>query len=235
MPLPRQSLRARRRLQEFQAVCFDLDGVLIDTMPLHALAWQQALRPLGLSVSCRRIYAWEGESGMVTARTLLSSRGTPRPSLRAKRELLAAKEQCFRAMASRAKVNRTLARLVALLDRRRTPLGLVTGTSRDEVRRAVPASLLTRFDVVVTGDRVRRGKPHPEPYRTAFRRLRVRPERAIVVENAPYGIRSARRAGAGFVAALASSLPAKHLFGADAVAETAEDLAEQLKRLMAVD
>lgn len=229
MPRRHQPLEVPLARPRIKAICFDLDGVLIDTMPLHAQAWQEALQPLGLKVSAREIYQWEGESGIVTARRLLARRGTP-PSARTTQALLADKECRFKAMATRIQFNRMLVRLVGLLRRRRVPLGLVTGTSRGEVHRTVPGWFLARFNVVVTGDLVRRGKPHPEPYRTAFRRLGVDSRSALVVENAPYGIRSARRAGTGLVIALASSLPARYLHEAHAVVTTARELATLLTR-----
>ena len=218
------------RYRDFSAVCFDLDGVLIDTMPLHARAWQEALAQVGRRVTRREIYLWEGESGSVTARTLLARAGS-RPSARAVRRLLTDKECRFNRLARRVTVDRRSMALLGGLARHGLRLGLVTGTSRREVNRVVPDRVLQRFEVIVTGDRVRRGKPHPEPYRTAFRRLRVAPRRVAVVENAPYGIRSARGARAGLIIALASSLPRRFLRDADLVVGTTKALGSALMRL----
>lgn len=198
-----------------RAVCFDLDGVLIHSMPLHARAWQQAGTRFGLRVSARAIYACEGEPGAVTARLLLRQHGRT-PSAAAIAELLKEKERRFSQPAGRLRVHPLLARWIHDW-RRRVPIALVTGTSRPEVRRAVPARIRRAFDAIITGDRVRHGKPHPEPYRTAFRRLRIAAGETIVVENAPYGIRSAKAAGAGYILALASSLPRRFLQEADQV------------------
>jgi len=112
-------------------------------------------------------------------------------------------------------------------------LGLVTGTSSREVRRVVPARTLAKFHAVITGDRVRHGKPHPEPYRRAVRSLRVRSRHTVVVENAPYGIRSARAAGIGLVVALASSLPPRFLREAHCVVPSVKRLCTLLDGLRA--
>ena len=216
------------------AVCFDLDGVLIHTMPLHAQAWQEALVPLGLRVSRREIYAWEGESGTVTAATLLR-RGRRTASRQAIAALLRRKERRFQQLARRVRVDPALTPWLHRLARRGIRLGLVTGTSSREVRRVVPKKILEGFDTVVTGDQVRQGKPHPEPYRTAFHRLRIRPHQAIVVENAPYGIRSARRAGAGLVIAIASSLPKRFLREAHLAVTSATQLCRALDLLTRPD
>ncbi len=215
------------------AICFDLDGVLIDTMPLHAKAWQQALKPLGLRVSRRAIYEREGESGAVTARTLLS-RHEKNPSPQAVAALLKDKEQRFRRLARRIRVNPQLVRRLGQLSRRRVRLALVTGTSSGEVRRVVPRGVREAFDAIVTGDRVRRSKPHPEPYRRAFHQLRVAGRQVIVVENAPYGIRAARRARAGLIIALTSSLPKRCLRGAHLIVTSVRQLCEVLERLTSV-
>jgi beta-phosphoglucomutase len=183
-------------------------------------------------VSRREIYAWEGESGAVSAATLLrrARRRAPRPD--EVRALLADKERLFKRMAHPVRIDARLGALLRWLRARRVPLALVTGTSAHEVRRIVPAPVRRLFRVIITGDTVRRGKPHPEPYRTAIRRLKIRPGGAAVVENAPYGIRSARRAGAGLVIALASSLPPRYLREAHVVVRTVPQLAAAIRRLV---
>ena len=228
------------------AVCFDLDGVLIDTMPHHARAWQAALNPLGLRISRRAIYQWEGEPGLVTARRLLrrsaghqdqaecrnrwgSGRGTgPRATPGAVQALLRDKERRFAALARGVRVAQSWRTLLRQLKQRQVRLGLVTGTSRQEVERVVPAAVRRAFEVIVTGDQVTRGKPDPEPYRTTCRHLRTRPADTLVIENAPYGIRSARRAGIGLILALASSLPARYLHEADLVVTSPQQLRQLL-------
>jgi HAD superfamily hydrolase (TIGR01509 family) len=197
--------------------------VLIDTMPRHAQAWQQTLRRWGLRVSRREIYAWEGESGIVTARTLLSRRGRP-PTPTDIQRLLEEKQRRFTRLARRVRLNRALVRLVVRLRQRGVPLSLVTGTSWAEVQRVIPPQIRSAFRVIITGDQVRHGKPHPEPYRTAMRRLRVPARETLVVENAPYGIRSGQASGAGWVVAIASSLPQRYLQEADEVVTTVAQL-----------
>ena len=200
-------------------------------MPLHVKAWQGALAQFGRRVSRRTIYEWEGESGAVTARALLSRGRASTPSQAAAVELLREKELWFQRLARHIRVEPQFVSLLGRLSGHGIRLGLVTGTSSREVRRVVPSKLLARFQVVVTGDGVRHGKPHPEPYRTALRQLGVAPLRAIVVENAPYGIRSARRAGVGLVIALASSLPKRFLREAHCVSSSIPHLCALLEQL----
>jgi beta-phosphoglucomutase len=125
------------------------------------------------------------------------------------------KQRIFRRYFKRfifAGVPETLAGLKA----RGFALGLVTGTPLEEVRHILPARLFRKFDAVVCGDMVKRGKPFPDPYLTAARSLGVAPRDCLVVENAHLGIRSAKAAGM-FCCALTTSLPKEYLKGADAV------------------
>ena len=218
----------------FPAVCFDLDGVLIDTMPLHAQAWRQACQRFGLRAPRRFIYEREGEPGVVTARLLCSAQRKTFPR-RQLSQLLSDKERIFSRLARGVKVNVHLLKLLERLSRCGVRLALVTGTSSGEVRRVVSTRTLRLFEVTVTGDRVRHGKPHPEPYHLAFQRLRIRPRQAIVVENAPYGIRSARRARAGLVVALASSLPRRYLREADMIVGSVKRLCGLLEQMTVSD
>ena len=213
-------------MDKWRAICFDLDGVLIDSMPLHAEAWRQAGKKIGLRISKRFIYAHEGEPGSVTARLLFGAKKNAAGKFQ---ELLLAKEEYFRKRAKRIRMHRELVALLSWLNARRIPLALVTGTSWGEVQRVVSKPVLRRFKAIITGDRVKRGKPNPDPYLAAFKALRVRAEQAVVIENAPYGIESARRAKAGLVVAYASSLPKRFLCDADWVGASSKSVAGYLK------
>jgi beta-phosphoglucomutase len=197
-------------------------------MPLHAQAWLGACRAHGLRISVFEIYLWEGEPGTATAARLLARQGR-RSSIGAMGRLLREKEERFIRLARDVRVHPRWTRLVRRLAVKRARIALVTGTSAGEVARIVPPGLRSIFDTIVTGDQVRHGKPHPEPYRTAMRKLGVRPSRTIVVENAPHGIRSARLARAGRIIALASALPRSFLRGAHRIVGSAGELEAALR------
>ena len=85
--------------------------------------------------------------------------------------------------------------LLTALKEEGVPSALVTMSWRslaDAVLAALPDGT---FDVVVTGDEVSDGKPHPEPYRAAARLLGVAPEDCVAIEDSPTGVRSAVAAG----------------------------------------
>ena len=95
-------------------------------------------------------------------------------------------------------------------------LGLVTGTARHELLKILPKGLRKFFDAIITGDEVTHGKPHPEPYQKALKMLQCKKSDAIVIENAPFGIQSAKAAGLKCFA-IETSLPKKYLKQADFV------------------
>lgn len=214
------------------ALLFDLDGVLINSMRYHTQAWQLAVRTcVGGRVSRAEIYRREGEPGFVTAHDLLRAQGCPQ-TIHAVRMLLRAKEERFMALRDRVRLYPAAHRLLTVVEKSGLPLGLVTGTSRSEVVRIVPAKVRQQFAVVVTGDQVRCGKPHPAPYVVACKRLHQRPHNVLVVENAPFGIASARAARIGWIIAVATSLSADQLHGADVIVPSLASLCVYLRRLL---
>jgi beta-phosphoglucomutase-like phosphatase (HAD superfamily) len=92
----------------------------------------------------------------------------------------------------------------------------VTGTARHEVHKILPDEIFALFDAVVCGCDVQNGKPHPEPYLTALKKLKIDSHQAVVIENAPFGIQSSKTAGIRCLA-LETSLSKKFLRNADAV------------------
>ena len=107
-------------------------------------------------------------------------------------------------------------------------LALVTGTSRHEAQKLLPKDLWDCFDVTVCGCDVQNGKPHPEPYLKAIAKLNVALMKALVFENAPFGIRSAKAAGL-FCLALETSLPSSYLKDADAIFSSFKEIKSKVK------
>ncbi len=191
-----------------------MDGVITDTMPYHFRAWKSVFASVGIQASHEDIYKREGQKGIDSVRELFAEKEKPYTDAIGKR-LLYKKEKLFKRIfkrkfiaGSRMFIKKSVAQGFKL--------GLVTGTSRYEAQKLLPKELWDCFDATVCGCDVRDGKPHPEPYLKALTKLNVRPKEAVVFENAPFGIRSAKAAGL-FCIALETSLPASYLKGADAI------------------
>jgi beta-phosphoglucomutase-like phosphatase (HAD superfamily) len=215
------SLKELLKSKRLGGVLFDLDGVLVDTMRLHDRAWREAIFPLGLKISDEEIYLREGEKGTVTAHDFL---------LKANKEstpesiglLLKEKERHFK-QNSKIELFPKALTCLEFFYKKGYLLGLVTGTSLGEVKVFLEEGFLKLFKTIVTGDRVTFGKPHPEPYLSAIDKIGLKPEEALVIENAPYGIRSAKSAQLACIA-LATSLPRSYLSEADLILSGLEEL-----------
>jgi beta-phosphoglucomutase len=198
-----------------RAIIFDMDGVVLDSMPAHLRSWQQALAPLGIELTAGDLYPLEGVPTELTAR-MLTEKFFGQPCADAEAQSLAdTKRDLFHQIFQPALVP-GIGPLLYGLRGRGYRLGLVTGSARRVVEESLaPTGIADLFDAVVTGDQVSRGKPDPEPYRTAAERLGMLPAECLAVENAPLGIQSAKAAGMGCVA-LETTLPAERLSAAGA-------------------
>jgi beta-phosphoglucomutase len=204
-----------------KAIIFDMDGVLIDSMPYHFLAWYEALRPYGVRVSCFDVYSKEGEKWNRTLKSLFIQSGIkPTPGLLA--EVFQGRQKIFRRLFKRH-IFSGAQELLVLLSKERYALGLVTGSPKSEVNTILPRKIIAKFRVIVAGDQIKRGKPHPDPYLKAARLFGFKPQECLVVENAPLGIKSAKCAGM-FCVAVTTSLPKDYLKEADIIVDKLRDI-----------
>ncbi|MEZ4331851.1 MAG: HAD-IA family hydrolase [Myxococcota bacterium] len=238
--------------REFDAVLFDLDGVLTDTARLHAEAWRRAFDPV-LKRAPRRArepyrpfdpdqdYARyvDGRDRMDGARSFLASRDIRLPEVASPQrdESLAAVVRAKDADYLRLLGERGIVpfpgavRWLETLARDGLRLAVVSASHHArEVLEA--ARIASRFDVRVDGvvaDALGlAGKPEPDLFLEAARRLGVMPGRAVVVEDAVAGVAAGRRGGFGFVIGVSRGRDAARLrdAGADLVVD---DLGEMLR------
>ena len=195
-----------------KAVIFDMDGVITHTMPDHYKAWKAVLKEEGVNVTFHDIYSREGQRGIHSVKEIFAKYGIPFSLSRAK-GILRKKEEYFKKIVKNRFV-RGARRFLKGLHRIGFSLGLVTGTSRHELQRILPGLIYNLFSVIITGTDVVKGKPHPEPFLKAIKHLKVNPKDAVVIENAPLGISSAKKAGLLCIA-LETSLAKEYLREAD--------------------
>ncbi|MFH1127939.1 MAG: HAD family phosphatase [Candidatus Omnitrophota bacterium] len=207
--------------KKFKAVIFDMDGVITNTMPYHFDAWLEIFSSAGVKVNCFDVYEREGQPGLITIREIFK-RENKGISLKEARLLLAKKEKLFKRIV-KIKFVKGAQAFIKNLKKHKFQLGLVTGTSRHEVEKILPTALLKIFNVIVTGDQVKKGKPDPEPFLEALSQLALNPGAVMVIENAPFGILSAKRAGL-YCIALETSLPKKYLRQANRIFKSFKEL-----------
>ena len=208
------------------AVIFDMDGVITHTMPDHHRAWREVLAAYDIRVTHHDIYSREGQPGdeaLVEIYQKYNVSYAPEDIAR----VLAEKEAHFKENVRQRFVRGTRT-FLKKLHRDGFRLALVTGTARHELQMILPARLAGLFDVIITGDDVRRGKPDPEPFVRALRRLGLPADEAIVIENAPYRIRAAKAAVLRCFA-FETSLSREYLEEADEVFATINDLTRKIQ------
>jgi len=210
-----------------RAVLFDMDGVILDSMPFHVMAWQEALREFGLSVAEELLYLHEGAIEPENAVKIFQGNGCSmdRPRFheifRRQREIFGARYR------SGVKPYREVPALLDRLRSRGWTLALVTSSHEEVLAGVLPREIRDQMAHVVTGDRVRRRKPFPEPYLAAVTALGRKAADCVVVENAPAGIRAAKAASLRCVA-LTTTLAREHLSGADTILSSHTELGSLL-------
>jgi beta-phosphoglucomutase len=182
----------------YASLLFDLDGTLIDSMPLHELAWAQWHEAHGMPLPGDGFF--ERTAGRSNAEILADM--LPQLSAEAHLEMADQKEALYRAAAreSLAWIDGAADFLAAA---REAGLQLAVCTASTPENMALAFERLgvnTRVDTVVSPADGLRGKPHPDIFLEAARRLDTPPARCLVFEDAPLGVEAARRAGMPAVA-----------------------------------
>ncbi|MBF0479798.1 MAG: HAD family phosphatase [Candidatus Omnitrophica bacterium] len=209
-----------------KAVIFDMDGVITNTMPDHYKAWARVLNDItGIHPTKLDIYLKEGSPGIDCLHDIFKKYHIPYSDKLAM-ECLHEKEAYFKSIVKTRFISGCRG-LLKQLHKQKFQLALVTGTSRHELHRILPEPIFKLFTVVITGNDVKHGKPHPEPYLTAIQKLNIKKKQAVVIENAPFGITSAKRAGL-ICLALETSLPKQYLKDADLIFHSIKQMRNQI-------
>ena len=180
------------------ACLFDLDGLLLDTEPLHSEAWSQASRHFGLELAAEQLLALRGRRRLDCAeqvRDWIAGSALNAPSIEA---LLAVRQPIAEALLPFAAPMPGAIRLVAACQNSGIPMALVTSSSRAAVAlKEAPHPWLAAIAQRVHGDdpELAAGKPAPDPYLLAARRLGVDPARCWAFEDSPAGAAAASAAG----------------------------------------
>lgn len=212
------------RSARIDAVVFDFDGVLANSIQVHAVAYQLTLRPFGVHVDPHDVYLREGARSETIIRTFLEEGGrSPEEALVAR--LATIKQRIFERIGAPG-LYAWAREVVQTVDERGFPMAICTGTRRENVP-GIAGELAEAFDFIASEESYEEDKPHPEAFATAAEGLGVAPERCLAIENAPRGIQSATKAGM-FVVGVATTLSREEVEGADIVLDRVEDVLDVL-------
>ncbi len=176
-----------------QAIIFDLDGVLVNSMPTHFHAWKVAFAKIaGLEISERDVYLLEGMRGMELVEKIFEQKKFPNHSLA--RRVRDEKSRIFKSIRS----SEPFEGVREMISDIKCAKAVVSGSTRNDVETILEEAFgKDRFNIIITADDIEKGKPDPYAFLEALRRMKVSPKDAAVVENAPLGVRAADNAGIG--------------------------------------
>lgn len=212
-----------------KAVLFDFDGVIADTLTYHVRAWLIHFINYGVNIFPEDIYPLEGRTAEEIARNLAQKKGLSLSDKEIK-EIAQRKRMTYRRI-TRAKVYPATEEIIKFLKGKSIKLGLVTGSILSNMKPVVGEEFLKNFDVIITGDEVNNAKPDPEPYLVAAERSGVKPNECIVIENAPSGIKAAKKAGMYCIAVKTTIQDEQYLQEADLIVKDMSKI--PIKRLLA--
>ena len=199
-----------------KAVLFDMDGVLFDSMKNHAAAWHEAMKQYGMHLSPEEAYMHEGRTGASTI-NIVSTR---------QRHREATEEEI-------KKIYQTKSDIFNQIKEDNLIPVVVTGSGQKSLLERLNRNFPNIFkgELMVTAFDVKYGKPNPEPYLMGLQKAGVKANEAIVVENAPLGVRAGVAAGIFTVAVNTGPLPDKVLLdeGANYLFHSMSDFSKNWK------
>lgn len=220
-----------------RAYFFDMDGVLFDSMPNHALAWEEVMRQYDLPFTAYDCYLNEGRTGESVIREAMWKARNREATPDEIKTIYAEKSALFNTLAQQSGGTPTIPNVAEVLRYIAScgdQIWVVTGSGMrsliDNLNTVLPPMfqqdrMITAFDVV-------KGKPDPEPYLKAWERSGLPKEQCFVIENAPLGVRSGKAAGLTVYAVNTGILTREDLLqaGADQVFDSMTELLEFLRR-----
>ncbi len=175
-----------------RAAIFDMDGVIVDSHPVHKKTWRKFLELLGKEIDEERLnFIMEGRKRDEILRYFLGDLSDDQV-----RVLGHQKEQLFREESADMKAIEGLREFLQQLSEARIRLAVASSGSNGRVNYVLDLlNLRHYFQAIVTGDQVMYGKPDPTIFRVACDQLCVQPCETLVFEDSVSGIRAAKAAG----------------------------------------
>lgn len=201
------------------AIVFDFDGVIADSERLHLRSYQEVLAPEGVRISTDEyLQKYLGYDDVGVFKAVGRDYGIPMNDHRVS-ELIAAKGEKYESLAAAGEMLFPGAANFIRTAAANVPIAIASGALTHEIEEVLERSgLLSLFPIIVGADQTKRSKPHPDPYQTAFDRLRTHSGRDLVgwrsvaIEDSKWGLVSARDAGLRCVA-VTNTYPAAELRG----------------------
>lgn len=203
--------------QNIKAVFFDMDGVLFDSMKNHSEAWHKVMKDNGFTLSREEAYMHEGRTASSTINIVCNRELNRNATDEEVKRIYEQKTNVFNSLPEAKQISGVYD-LLKRVKKDGMKIVLVTGSGQrallDRLEKNFP-SMFTK-ELMVTAYDVKNGKPNPEPYLTALSKAEVKPDEAIVIENAPLGVESSSKAGIFTIAVNTGPLPNEVLINSGA-------------------
>jgi len=188
-------------------------------------SWQYALKQFDITLGQEEYFLEEGKSSEEIAHSILSTRKID-PILAT--QIIELKNTHYQKHGE-YRFYRGTGELIAWAKTNNIKFCIVSGGSKQRLEHPKNQPITSQADLMITAADVSLKKPHPEPYLTAVKRLGLKTEECIVLENAPLGIQSANAAQIRCLA-IASTLSSKYLLKAQKVVNNLSEAIEELKK-----
>lgn len=184
---------------KYSCVLFDMDGVLYDSMPLHAEAWIKAMHSFGIEMTAHEAYMTEGQRGIDTIRQMVREQQGRTITEQEAQAMYDEKARLFH-LNPKAPIFDGVVDLMKRLKADGMAICIVTGSAQRPLIQRLTDDFGAFVDPqhIVTAYDVSHGKPHPEPYLKGLQKAGA--TAGIVIENAPMGIRAGVAAGCRTIA-----------------------------------
>lgn len=207
--------------QNYQAIIFDMDGVIIDSEPLHERAYLELFDELGYAKNHGVNFDhYVGRTDKVLIEDFCAAH---KPSFTVEQLSDWKKDRFLRIMREHAPIFEDLPELVARLAAR-YPLAVASGSLHPVIDAVLALkNLRQRFSAIVSSSDVRHGKPAPDIFLHTAKLLKVEPKNCCVIEDSPAGVAAANAAGMDVIA-ITNSVPRAALTAATWTVETYQEI-----------
>ncbi len=218
-----KTLQERRQMAFF----FDMDGTLINSMPYHSRAWTAIMQSIGIDFDIKDCYLEEGRTGHELLKNFVKKYLKKDLTEAELQQLYREKSKLFDHIQKVQPIEHVCDVLQFIRNELQAQLWVVTGSGLEDLWERLNGYFPDVFgkDKIICAYDIKQGKPAPDPYLTAWERSGLPKENCCVVENAPLGVLSGKRAEL-FTVAVNTGILENHYFeeaGADVIFPSMEE------------
>ena len=224
-----------------RAVIFDFDGVITDSEVLHLRAFNQSLAPYGIEITTKDYYTTYLGFNDNDCYSLLVEKGLLKMSEQEINAIMDQKKWIFEQLSkTEGKMIEGVRDFLTMLEQNNIPMAICSGSLLTEVEMVLEeARLRNLFEVIVSGEQVKKGKPDPEGFILTLKRLNenredsITAKQCIAIEDSHWGLEAAKAAGMHTIA-VTNSYDAEQLSMAEKIVARLNELSiDDLQQLCA--